>query len=199
MMHEHTAVWTGAAVSIPEYADEPDLALVIRTRHGELEAFSELVRRHQRLVYNLTYRFMRDAGRAEDMAQEAFLKAFRLLKGFRGDSSFSTWMYRVACNVCLTELTRDKRHTEISYPTGFEHSVQVAPAVPADEFSHVREAVARLPQRYAKVVTLYYLNELSYEEIAEATNTNIGTVRSRLHRGRRLLRDKLKKYEHQLL
>lgn len=193
MMHEHATVWTGTAASFPEYADEPDLALVVRTRQGELEAFSELVRRHQRLVYNLAYRFMRDAGRAEDMAQEAFLKAFRLLKGFRGDSSFSTWMYRVACNVCLTELTRDKRHAEISYPTGYENLVHVVPSAPTDEFNYVREAVTKLPHRYATVVTLYYLHELSYEEIAQILHISIGTLKTWLHRARKNLRKIIEK------
>ena len=75
-----------------------DLELVEQTKKGNQEAFSELVRRHQQVTYNLAYRYMRDATQAEDMAQEAFLKAFRLLNGFRGDSSFSTWLYRVTCS-----------------------------------------------------------------------------------------------------
>ena len=90
--------------------DEPsDLELAKQTKGGNAEAYSTLVRRHQRVVYNLAYRFLRDAHLAEDMAQEAFIKGFRMLHGFRGDSRFSTWMYRVTCTVCLRELKRRKR------------------------------------------------------------------------------------------
>ena len=102
---EAVAGWGGR----DETAALDDAGLVALAKSGEVEAFSELVRRHEQHVYNLAYRFMRDPSQAEDMAQEAFLKAFRLLKGFRGACSFSTWMYRVTCSVCLTELTRRRR------------------------------------------------------------------------------------------
>jgi len=102
---------TPAATTWPDVdtrtmTDDSDLALVERTKAGDVDAFSTLAERHERVVYNLAYRFMRDHALAEDMAQEAFLKAFRLLGGFRGDCSFSTWLYRVTSSVCLTELKR---------------------------------------------------------------------------------------------
>ena len=85
--------WTGRKdASVGELSD---LELVAQTKSGDTDAFSELVRRHQHVVYNLSYRYMRDVALAEDMAQEAFIKGYRLLHGFRGDCSFSTWMYRV--------------------------------------------------------------------------------------------------------
>ncbi len=93
--------------------DESDRELVKRAKRGSAEAFSALVQRHQHIVYNLAYRYMRDSNSAEDMAQEAFLKGFRLLKGFRGDCSFSTWMYRVTSSVCLTEIARRKKRGEV--------------------------------------------------------------------------------------
>lgn len=168
----------------------PDLALVRQTLDGDVEAFSELIRRNQQAVYNLAHRFVRDAVLAEDMAQEAFLKAFRLLKGFRGDCSFSTWMYRVTCSVCLTELERRKRRAEVTY-NGQDDGASGAPR-PQDAREMrdlIRHCVTKLPEHYATVITLYYLREVSYDEIAAAMNAPKGTIKTWMHRARRQLRD----------
>lgn len=171
-----------------ELACLEDPELVQRTLAGETEAFSELVKRHEQVVYNVAYRFMRDAVAAEDMSQEAFLKAFRLLKTFRGESRFSTWLYRVACTVCLTELNRRKRRNEVPI-------IENGPAIPATEPEGaddipaiLRQCVAELPERYASIITQYYLEERPYQEIAESLDVPTGTLKTWMFRARKQLR-----------
>ena len=175
-------------------AEEPmqtlsDHQLVDRTRAGESEAFNELVRRHQLMVYNLSYRFMRDGALAEDMAQEAFLKAYRMLKGFRGDCSFSTWLYRVTSSVCLTELNKRKRRDEVPLGPTHERTMSEDPEAPTDTSEIIRQCVGQLPDRYAQIVTLYYLKEQPYEEIAAAMDIPLGTLKTWMHRARKQLRE----------
>ncbi len=165
-------------------ADDSDLALVVRTKAGNTEAFSELVRRHDRVVYNLSYRFMRDAALAEDMTQEAFLKAYRLLNGFRGDCSFSTWLYRVTCSVCLTELNRRKRRNEVELTPQHSSDASTDPEGATDMPELIRRCVTKLPDHYATIVTLYYLQEVPYEQIAEVMNIPMGTLKTWMHRAR---------------
>jgi RNA polymerase sigma-70 factor (ECF subfamily) len=169
-------------------AELNDADLVRLAQSGEVEAFSELVRRHEQHVYNLAYRFMREPSLAEDMAQEAFLKAFRLLKGFRGACSFSTWMYRVTCSVCLTELTRRKRRGEVELLPQHGGETPPAPSEAADTFALLRQCVARLPEHYARIITLYYFKETPYEDIARHLDIPMGTLKTWMHRARHQLR-----------
>lgn len=180
------ATWPNAERA--RMTDDSDLALVQRTRAGEVEAFSELVRRHERIVFNLAYRFMRDNALAEDMAQEAFLKAFRLLHGFRGDCSFSTWLYRVTSSVCLTELNRRKRRGEVELTPSHEDETSTQPEETSDMPELVRRCVTKLPERYATIVSLYYLQEVPYEDIAETMRIPMGTLKTWMHRARLQLR-----------
>ena len=168
--------------------DTSDLELVELTKGGDTEAFSELVRRHQQMTYNLAYRFMRDPALAEDMAQEAFLKAFRLLSGFRGDSSFSTWLYRVTSSVCLTELARRKKRGEVELKPVHCNTAAVHPSDTQDLPEHIRRCVTKLSDRYAEIVTLYYLNGTSYDEIAESLDIPMGTLKTWMFRARKQLR-----------
>jgi RNA polymerase sigma-70 factor (ECF subfamily) len=165
-----------------------DLELVNQSQSGDPEAFSELVRRHQHVIYNVAYRFMRDGNLAEDMAQEAFLKAYRLLKGFRGDCSFSTWMYRVTCSVCLTELNRRKRRGEVELQPSHDALQAVEPPQNVDMPERIRRCVGKLPDRYAQVITLYYLKGISYEEIAQVMEVPMGTLKTWMFRARKQLR-----------
>ncbi|MBP8129191.1 MAG: RNA polymerase sigma factor [Candidatus Hydrogenedentes bacterium] len=182
-----SAVMTATAqgLAAPETSD---LDLVRRSKRGDREAFSELVRRHQNIVYNVAYRFMRDPALAEDMAQEAFIKAFRLLKGFRGECSFSTWMYRVTCSVCLTELSRRKKRGEVPLQPQHTGEAAVHPSHNFDLPELVRRCVTLLPDRYATIVTLYYLNGTSYEEIADTMSIPMGTLKTWMHRARKQLK-----------
>lgn len=172
-----------------EAGDGPDdWHLVSLSRAGDTEAFSELVRRHQHVVFNVAQRYMRDMCLAEDMAQEAFLKAFRLLRGFRGECSFRSWMYRVTSSVCLTELNRRRRRGEVEFEP--HHDVRAEGAEPTDtDFAEqIRGCIPRLPERYATIITLYYLQGVSYEDIAQALEIPMGTLKTWMFRARRQLR-----------
>lgn len=171
-----------------DYHELTDNELVKRAQKGNADAFSELVRRHQHRVYNLAYRYMREASRAEDMAQEAFLKGFRLLKGFRGDCSFSTWMYKVTGSVCLTELNKRKKRGEVELRPVHEGSYESTNAEDNDQAEIVRHCVGRLSNKYATIITLYYLEELSYDEIAQIMEIPIGTLKTWMFRARKELR-----------
>lgn len=189
-----------APIAIGGRTGEPlsDLELVNLSKNGDTDAFSELVRRHQHIVYNVSYRFMRDQALAEDMAQDAFLKAFRLLKGFRGDCSFSTWMYRVTCSVCLTELNRRKRRGEVELlPTHAGEAL--SPQLESSDLpEHIRRCVGLLPDRYAQIITLYYLKGTNYDEIAQVMEIPMGTLKTWMFRARKQLRKIVEKevYNH---
>ena len=188
MAHEFVSTVADAALDL---ADDraTDLELVARTKRGDAEAFSELALRHQQVVYSLSYRFMRDASLAEDMAQEAFLKAYRLLNGFRGDCSFSTWMYRVTCSVCLTELSRRKKRGEVELGPGHIGAAADAPSPETSDMAYaVRACVSKLPERYAAIISSYYLQDTSYDEIARIMRIPMGTLKTWMFRARKQLR-----------
>ena len=171
-----------------QLSDSTDAELVRQAKKGSTDAFAELVRRHEQMVFNLSFRFARDGSLAEDMAQEAFLKAFRLLKGFRGDCSFSTWMYRVTTSVCLTELNRRKRRGEVQLQAHHAGSYENSRIEAGDMAEIVRRCVMRLPERYATIITLYYLEEMPYEEIAAIVEIPMGTLKTWMFRARKELR-----------
>jgi len=131
--------WPGME-SIPA-KEQSDNALIKRTRAGDIEAFSELARRHEQTVYNLALRFMRNPSLAEDMAQEAFLKAYQKLHKFRGEARFSTWLYRIVCNICLTELQKRKRRHALS-PSQIPESSETPDmtAAQSDEAEFIRRS-----------------------------------------------------------
>lgn len=172
---------------------EDDVALVRRAAAGARPAFAELVRRHQGKVRGLLLRLCGDRTLADDLAQEVFLRAYRGLCGFEGRASFGTWLYRISYNAYLNHNTRVRKFS--SLPEGYD----TATAAPEDALSAPRAdlrrdlegAVAQLPERYRGVVVLYYLQDLSYPEIAEILELPLGTVKTHLHRAKRLLRTRL--------
>jgi RNA polymerase sigma-70 factor (ECF subfamily) len=187
MSGEFTAPWAVSEDNVTS-GELSDLELVVQAKKGDAEAFSVLVQRHQNMVYNLAYRFMRDSALAEDMAQESFLKAFRLLNGFRGDCNFSTWMYRVTVSVCLTEINRRKKRQEVELQP-VDARQETDPRVESsDMFEHIRNCVKLLPARYASIITLYYLKEIPYEEIAQVMEVPMGTLKTWMYRARNQLR-----------
>ncbi len=179
---------TGVLPDISEAVN--DIELVRHSQSGSREAFSELIRRHQHLVYNVAYRFMRDATLAEDMAQESFVKAYRLLKGFRGDCSFTTWLYRVTATTCLTEINKRKRRKEVELTPESGGNLCSTGHKPAerDLKEQIRRCVTRLSDRYATIVTLYYLKGTSYDEIAQVMDVPLGTLKTWMFRARKQLR-----------
>ena len=174
--------------------------LVARARAGDQEAFEQLVLDNQNRVYTLTFRMVNDREEAADLAQEAFLKAWQGLPSFQGDSSFSTWVYRLATNVCIDFLRKQKRRQDID-PVASIDDEESSWTEPADwgqdpqrqlEQSEMSRAVARgleaLPHHHRQVLVMRELSGLSYQEIAGALKLDPGTVKSRIARARTALR-----------
>jgi RNA polymerase sigma-70 factor, ECF subfamily len=172
-------------------------------------AFSALVIKYQDRVFNLCYRHLGNYEEADDCAQEAFLKVYRSLKDFRGDSAFGTWLYRIAVNTCknrfMSQEYRFRRKTvSIDAPIRTEEgevtleikdeSLSPARELDAQEkASLIQEAIASLSDDQRQVVILRDVESLSYEEIARITGLNMGTVKSKLSRGRQAMCDKLRR------
>ena len=178
---------------------EEELALVRRVQAGETDAFEELVRAHEKTVYNLALRMTGNPQDAEDMAQEAFLKAYRSLPEFRGESKFSVWLYRIVSNVCTDHLRRQSRRPASSLTAEDEEGDAVQWDVPDESQSPervleqklTREAVqkglAALPEEQRQILLLREIRGLSYEEIGEILSLEPGTVKSRIFRARKRL------------
>ncbi len=179
-------------------------ALIGRIVAGETELFETLVREHQARVYGLALRMVSEPMDAEDCAQEAFLKAFRSLASFRFESSFSSWLYRLTSNVCLDFLRTRRRRAETSLTSSDDDGDELALPIPdptdgpealaekAELRGQVRAALARLPDESRQVLLLRELGGLSYDEIADETGLELGTVKSRIFRARRRLADILR-------
>ena len=166
--------------------DDADVARVVA---GDLAAFEGIVRRWQRPMISLAWRYCRDRAMAEDLAQEAFLKAFRAMATFRGDSSFSTWLTSIALNTY-----RSRLRTEGPPLLGVDIThVAVEPlalrGLQEEERSEaVRRAVSTLPPRYRDAIVMYYFQERDLAESARILGVAEGTLKARLHRGRELLK-----------
>ena len=184
-------------------ADE-ERRLVEVAQRGDVESFNELVRLFEGRVYNLCYRMLGDADSAADAAQDAFLSAFRNLRRFRG-GSFRSWMLRIATNTCYDVLRVRKRRPSISLDMEADDELDSSPlqiadtAESPDDFAQRRELAAAiqngltaLPDEQRIVLILSDIQGLAYEEIAQITNSNLGTIKSRLSRGRARLREVLK-------
>jgi len=186
---------------------ETDQVLVDRVKAGDQRAFALLVEKYQRKVIRLISRLIRDPAEVEDVAQEAFLKAYRALPQFRGDSAFYTWIYRIAVNTPKTQLVAQGRRpipmssfqgedddgepfaadeaiADIQTPDAVLMSRQIAQTV--------NRAIEALPAELRTAVTLREIDGLSYEEIAEAMNCPIGTVRSRIFRAREAIAEQIR-------
>ena len=174
-----------------ESLDEAALVRLARGRDGS--AFAELVRRHQGKVRGLLLRLTGNAVLADDLGQEAFLRAYRGLPHFQGRSRFSTWLYRIAYNVFLNHRTQTREHAPLPAASLRRQ------AAPDDELSAGRRdlradldaAIAQLPDRYRAVVMLYYMRELTYPEIADVLQVPLGTVKTHLYRAKKSLREHL--------
>jgi RNA polymerase sigma-70 factor (ECF subfamily) len=170
-----------------------------RLRGGDRQAFEELVRVQQHRVYGLALRMLGNAAEAQDVAQEVFLRAHRGLADFRGDARLSTWLYAIASRLCLTRLAGgERRRTRDGEDVlGRLADGQPGPdeALERGELQEaLRRAIAELPDERRVVVLLRDVEGLAYEEIAGALELPVGTVRSRLHRARLDLKEKLERF-----
>src|ERR1700733_3649058 len=172
-----------------------DLADVDRVLAGDVRAFEGIVRRWQGPLLNMAWRYCRDRGRAEEMAQEAFLRAWRGLAGWRRESSFSTWLFALAANVFRSELQRfpavNVPLEDVAEPAG--PATQHKGLAEKQSQESVRSAVLALPKRYREPVVLYYFHEMDVAAASRTMGLPEGTLKARLARGRDLLR---KRFPH---
>jgi len=176
--------------------DQDEQTLIKKAQSGDTSAFANLVARHGSLVYNLALRTLDDPQEAEDVAQETFVRAWKALPRFRAESRLSTWLYRIATNLCYNRLPHLKRelaaldpHTEIDLPAdrqGIEDAL-----VSAELIEQVNTAVNQLPESYRLLITLRHIHGLSYAEIAAVANMPLGSVKTGIYRARQQLRNLL--------
>ena len=180
------------------HADEQvrDLGLVERVRAGELDAFNRLVEAYQDYLFGVAYRILSDRDHAADAVQDAFLHAFRRLEGYRG-GSFRSWLTRIGVNACMDLLRAKRRRPSQPFPDLEDESWE--PRAPEDEGPEARaaraararalsEALLRITADQRAAIVLYDVEGYDYEEIAVLTGVSLGTVKSRIHRGRLALR-----------
>jgi len=190
---------------LPMAPDASDLSLVQRVQRGERSAYDLLVLKYQHKVVKLVMRYLRDPADAEDVAQEAFIKAYRALPQFRGDSAFYTWLYRIAINTAKNALAaRDRNPVSYDFDmqSGDESTDMVNrlkdPETPeglalTEEIrSTVNGAIEALPEDLRTAIVLRELEGLSYEEIAASMDCPVGTVRSRIFRAREAIDRRLR-------
>ncbi|MBR4953960.1 MAG: sigma-70 family RNA polymerase sigma factor [Oscillospiraceae bacterium] len=179
--------------------DELELQTIEKVRRGDADAFGYLVEKHQKLVYNLALKMLGNPEDAEDAAQEAFIKAYRSIESFRGESKFSVWLYKLTNNVCL-DMLRKKREATVSLSVEDENGGDDAEIEIADgrfspdevyEKKEMREALRKglseLEDDFRSVLVLREVNGLSYDEIAQTLSLDPGTVKSRIFRARKKL------------
>jgi RNA polymerase sigma-70 factor (ECF subfamily) len=176
---------------------EDDEIIVARVVAGQKDRFRHLVKRHERAVYGMGMSFLRNGEDAADFAQEVFLKAYRNLSYFEGRSRFSTWLYKIAYNTAVNNVTRKKEFRSLAGEDQVidgdtpERSLLRAAAREA-----VLDAVGELPERYRICVDLFFFYDRSYQEIEMITGFPVNTIKSHVFRAKKLLREKLEDYGH---
>jgi len=190
-------------------SSDPDVALMLRVRHGDNDAFRELIERHQRAVINTIHRAIGDAWEAEDLAQRVFVQVHRSAKRYKATAKFTTWLFTITRNTILNEYRRRSRHPsesldalqEPSDPEGAGwQAADTSARDPAQEAverelqEKVMEAVRELPEAQRTAIILCRYEGLSYEEIGKVLGCTVSATKSLLHRARLTLKEKLRGY-----
>lgn len=181
--------------------EHDETILIARSQNGDTKAFGELVAIYEKPVYSIAYRFMGNPDDASDLAQEAFVRAFRAIARFRGDASFKTWIYHIVANACRDELRKRKRQPVVSLDIPITTNDGEITREQADwtlaperiyESKELQETIQQLLNElipeYKQVLILRELQGFSYEEIAGILECSLGTVKSRINRARKALR-----------
>jgi RNA polymerase sigma-70 factor (ECF subfamily) len=179
-----------------------DEELVDRSKTGDTESFNQLVRRWERPIFALAYRTLGREEDARDVTQETFLRAFRALPGFKGDAKFSSWLYRIALNLCRDLMRKDRRTPVVAVPEGVDveqlaaehqpHSASVEDLAARAELSRgVAKAMEHLPEEQRTAILLKEYHGLTFQEIADMTNCPLSTAKTRVYQGLTLLRKHL--------
>lgn len=184
-----------------------DSELISKSKLGDTDAFGQLVDRYQQKVYNIAFRMTNSHEDALDLAQESFLRVYRALASYKGESAFSTWVFRIASNVCLDEMRKKKRQPRIALSTDSlvageegDYAIEIASGeasnpeqrlLQAEMRREITQALNTLSEEHRVVLVLRDIEGYSYEEIADMLGVNIGTIKSRLNRARLALREVL--------
>ena len=189
--------------SYSKYSEQLDEDLVLRVQQGDKSAFDLLVIKYQHRIIQLVNRYVKDPSEAQDVAQEAFIKAYRALGNFRGDSAFYTWLYRIAINTAKNYLvSRSRRSSDYQVDIQDAEALENAPQLQGMEtperlllnqeiIDTIKTAIDKLPEEMRIAIMLREFEGMSYEEIAEAMDCPVGTVRSRIFRAREAIDNKL--------
>ncbi|RFU61460.1 RNA polymerase sigma factor SigW [Bacillus sp. V59.32b] len=171
---------------------------------GDQDAFGEIVELYKDKVFQICFRMLGNRHEAEDMAQEAFLRAYVNIQSFNINMKFSTWLYRIATNLCIDRIRKKKPDfyldAEVAGAEGLDMYSQIAAdtALPEDEVESlelqetIQAEILKLPEKYRSPIVLKYIEELSLKEISEILDLPVGTVKTRIHRGREALRNQLR-------
>ncbi len=197
-------------VASPERQHEADadIGIVRAVQEGDVAAFDQLILKYRERLFGVIYNMTSNREDASDLTQDAFIKAFQSINRFQGQSSFFTWLYRIGINSTLTHLRKNRLRTFFSLEKVDEEDRQSAEVIDAltdksgadrDVFVHelqekLNEAMQKLSIKHRTVVTLFEIDGLSHQEIAEVMNCSVGTVRSRLHYAKQLLQAELQPY-----
>jgi RNA polymerase sigma-70 factor (ECF subfamily) len=178
-----------------------DEELVARSIGGDADSFNELVLRWERPIYALAYRTIGREEEARDVCQETFLRAFRALPGFRGQAKFSSWLYRIALNLCRDWVRRERRNNTVQAPEGTDLMEMAAAAEPSESIEDlvarrdlgraIERLMARLPEEQRTAIVLKEYHGLTFQEIADLVGCPLSTVKTRLYQGLSVLRREL--------
>jgi RNA polymerase sigma-70 factor, ECF subfamily len=187
---------------------DPDAALMLRVKQGDMTALEELIEKYKQPITNLIYRTLHDATEAEDLAQNVFVQVFKSAERYRVSAKFSTWLYTIARNLCLNEIRRRSRHPaeslDVSHPEQedqplrqYEDKKNFSPPdqlLQQELRAKVAQALAALPENQRTALLLCREEELSYEEIAAVVGCSLSATKSLIHRARETLKQQLKPY-----
>lgn len=185
--------------------NENEILLIKRSQKGDINSFEELIKEYKKIAYNIALKMLKNKEDAEDVSQEALIKVYKSINRFNMDSSFKTWLYRIVVNTCLDHVRKNKENPiSIDQPIRSGHDefymdVEDNRPTPQEVLETkltqkmVMDAVNELEEDFKSIIILRDINDLSYEEIAEVLECNIGTVKSRISRGRQKLKEILEK------
>ena len=178
----------------PRVVIEQDADIVNRARVGDTEAFEVLYRRHVGRVYAVCFRIVTNQSRAEELTQQVFVRAWEMLHTFRGESAFSSWLYRIAVNIVLVDLRSERRRAlRIELNDGLEHTASTPLQASPEEIMDLEEAIGALPPQARTIFVLHDVEGYQHDEIAEMMGLAPGTTKAQLHRARKLLKEKLER------
>lgn len=177
-----------------------DQQLIETILNGDAKSYGQLVNRYKDLVYTLAYRMLKHREEAEEVAQDAFVKVYRSLNKFKGDSKFSTWIYKVTYNTCLDRLKKNKKHfNDVPIDEYTEHKLETIDnalegMIKMERSDLIKRCINKLPSESSYLLTLYYFEELSLDEMSKIIGITSNTIKVKLYRARKKLAEILHQY-----